>query len=83
MEFVNYPSLISFTSQERLCTMQFINKIHTYFTRNVLLYEITTTYLSARIAGVLDFIHRPDLIVTRKKKNKHNVSETGSVSVLR
>jgi hypothetical protein len=23
------------------------------------------------------------LIVTRKKKNKHNVSETGSVSVLR
>jgi hypothetical protein len=39
--------------------------------------------LFGRIAGVLDFIHRPDLIVTRKKKNKHDVSETGSVSVLR
>jgi hypothetical protein len=36
-----------------------------------------------RIARVLDFIHRPDLIVTRIKKNKHDVSETGSVSVLR
>jgi hypothetical protein len=36
-----------------------------------------------RIAGVLDFIHLRILIVTRKKKNKHDVSETGSVSVLR
>jgi hypothetical protein len=39
--------------------------------------------ITHRIAGVLDFIHRPDLIVTRIKKNKHDVSETGSVSVLR
>jgi hypothetical protein len=35
-----------------------------------------------RIAGVLDFIHRPDFN-SYKKKNKHDVSETGSVSVLR
>jgi hypothetical protein len=35
-----------------------------------------------RITGVSDFIHRPDFN-NYKKKNKHDVSETGSVSVLR
>jgi hypothetical protein len=34
------------------------------------------------ITGVSDFIHRPDFN-NYKKKNKHDVSETGSVSVLR
>jgi hypothetical protein len=37
---------------------------------------------SDRITGVSDFIHRPDFN-NYKKKNKHDVSETGSVSVLR
>jgi hypothetical protein len=37
--------------------------------------------LKHRITGVSDFIHHPDLIITRKTGN--NVSETGSVSVLR
>jgi hypothetical protein len=46
------------------------------------LYQITTEHPTLRITGVSDFIHRPDLIITRKK-NKHDVSETGSVSVLR
>jgi hypothetical protein len=35
-----------------------------------------------RITGVSDFINRPDFN-NYKKKNKHDVSETGSVSVLR
>jgi hypothetical protein len=35
-----------------------------------------------RITGVSDFIHRP-YFNNYKKKNKHDVSETGSVSVLR
>jgi hypothetical protein len=35
-----------------------------------------------RITGVSDFIHRPDFN-NYKKKNEHDVSETGSVSVLR
>jgi hypothetical protein len=37
---------------------------------------------SYRITGVSDFIHRPDFN-NYKKKNTHDVSETGSVSVLR
>jgi hypothetical protein len=35
-----------------------------------------------RITGVSDFIHRPDFN-NYEKKNKHDVSKTGSVSVLR
>jgi hypothetical protein len=38
--------------------------------------------LSHRITGVSDFIHLPDFN-NYKKKNKYDVSETGSVSVLR
>jgi hypothetical protein len=32
-----------------------------------------------RITGFLDFVHRPEFFITRK----HNVTETGSVSILR
>jgi hypothetical protein len=39
-------------------------------------------YMRHRITGVSDFIHRPDFN-NYKKKNKHEVSETGSVSVFR
>jgi hypothetical protein len=38
-------------------------------------------YLTHRIAGVLDFIHRPDFNSYKKKKNKHDVSETGSPQI--
>jgi hypothetical protein len=37
--------------------------------------------ITHRITGVSDYIHRPDFN-NYKKMNKHNVSETGSVSVL-
>jgi hypothetical protein len=44
--------------------------------------NIFSVELPYRITGVSDFIHRPDFN-NYKKKNKHDVSETGSVSVLR
>jgi hypothetical protein len=37
--------------------------------------------ITHRITGVSDFIHRPDF--NNYKKKEHDVSETGSVSVLR
>jgi hypothetical protein len=40
------------------------------------------TRLPYRITGVSDFIHCPEFN-NYKKKNKHDVSETGSVSFLR
>jgi hypothetical protein len=39
-------------------------------------------YVDDRITGVSDFIHRP-VFNNYKKKNKHDISETGSVFVLR
>jgi hypothetical protein len=64
-----------------LCCYQLITNVNKGRLASLtLLHTYMTIFL---IAGVLDFIHRPDLIVTIIKKNKHDVSETGSVSVLR
>jgi hypothetical protein len=43
---------------------------------------VWNTEKTHRITGVSDFIHRPDFN-NYKKKNKHDVSETASISVLR
>jgi hypothetical protein len=47
-----------------------------------LCYHKITQHRYYRITGVSDFIHLPDFN-NYKKNNKHDVSETGSVSVLR
>jgi hypothetical protein len=46
------------------------------------LHRATRLTVSYRITGVSDFIHRPDFN-NYKKKNKHDILETGSVSILR
>jgi hypothetical protein len=76
------PCYSALYSPKDLATLPYPEQTEAVHSRTFSFNIHSITSLFYRITGVSDFIHRPDFNNYRKK-NKHDVSETESVSVLR